>query len=101
VDKVLLVAERGDERFEIVDDGGGEGVLVFRYLAGRNTHDYFQLDVPMGQRCAEAEWGLALSARRPAKPIERPLWQRHAEPATVFGVKRPPPFSGPTGGRPG
>jgi hypothetical protein len=83
VDTVLQFAERGDERFEIIDDGGGEGVLVLRYVAGRHTHDYFQLDVPMGQRCAHAEWGLDLSAWRPAEPGEPPLWQRHTDPGAT------------------
>ena len=76
--KVLFVAERGDERFEIVDDGGGVGLLVLRYFAGRNTHDYLQLDVPMCQRCAQTQWGLEPSGWRPAAPGEAPLWQRRA-----------------------
>ncbi|MBA4063829.1 MAG: hypothetical protein C0501_08980 [Isosphaera sp.] len=75
---MLLVAERGDERFEIVDDGGGEGVLVYRYAAGRNTHDYLQPDLPTGLLCAEDEWGVDPSAWRPAEPGELPLWQRRA-----------------------
>jgi hypothetical protein len=76
VERVLLVAERGNERFEIIDDGAGDGVFVFRYVDGKNTHDYFQLDVPMGQRCARDEWGLDPSAWRAAGPDEVPLWQR-------------------------
>jgi hypothetical protein len=88
VDKVLLIAERGDERFEIVDDGGGAGLLVFRYASGHNTHDYLQDDVPMCQRCAEAEWGLAPSAWRVAEPGERPLWQRQAEPGAAADPAR-------------
>lgn len=75
---MLLFAERGDERFEIIDDGGGVGVMVVRYVAGLSTHDYFQDDVPMGQRCAQAEWGLDSSAWRAAAPGEVPLWQKRA-----------------------
>lgn len=83
MNKVLLIAERGAERFEIVDDGGGSGLLVLRYESGHNTHDYFQDDIPMCQRCAEAEWGLHPSAWRVAEPGERPLWQRRAEPGAA------------------
>jgi hypothetical protein len=56
-----------------VDDGEGEGVLVFRYLAGRNTHDYFQDDIAMAQRCAEQEWGVPASAWRLPNPGESSL----------------------------
>lgn len=73
---VLLAAKRGDERFEIVDDDGGAGLLVLRYVAGRNTHDYLQLDVLMCQRCAQTQWGLEPSEWRPAAPGETPQWQR-------------------------
>ena len=78
MDKILLVARRGAEYFEIIDGGFG-GVLIFRYVAGENTHDYYQSDVPMAQRCAEAEWGIELSAWQPAAPGETPVWQSRAE----------------------
>ncbi len=81
MDGVLFVAERGDERYEIIAAGGGEGVLVFRYVAGRNTHDYFQPDVATGRRCAEELWGLSAWAWRGVPPGERPLWQMSSEEA--------------------
>lgn len=71
MDKLLLVADRPPERFEIVDDGGG-GVLVFRYVSGANTHDYYQLDVPMAQRCAADLWGVQASLWRMPRPEELP-----------------------------
>ncbi len=73
MDKLLLVADRPPERFEIVDDGGGDGVLVFRYVGGANTHDYFQSDVLMAQRCAEQEWGVPASLWRAPQSGESPL----------------------------
>ncbi len=76
MDRVLFVAERGEVRFEIVDDGGA-GVIVYRYVAGRTTHDdEVRPDAESAIRWAEAEWGLAASAWRPGGPGERPLWQR-------------------------
>jgi hypothetical protein len=71
METLLFVAERGDERFEVVA-GGGEGVYVLRYFGGQSTHDYLQNDIPMAYGCAEDEWGsrpqtgvLHFRARRP------------------------------------
>src|SRR5689334_20203529 len=75
MDTLRFVAERGSERFEIIE-GNGEGFYVFRYLQGQQTHDYLQNDVPMAYRCAEHQWELPPSAWRPALPGERPLWQK-------------------------
>lgn len=77
MDTLRFVAERGDERFEIIE-GRGEGFYVFRYLDGRNTHDYLQDDIPMAHRCADHQWGLPATAWREAAPGELPLWQRKA-----------------------
>jgi hypothetical protein len=79
MDTVVLVAERGDERFEILDDGGGVGLYVFRYVAGQLTHDYFQLDLPMAQQCAQHQWGLVPTAWRTPEPGELPLWKRRKQ----------------------
>jgi hypothetical protein len=75
MDTLRFIAERGNERFEIIE-GCGEGFYVFRYVDGQNTHDYLQDDVPMAHRCAEEEWGLAPSAWRGAFTGELPLWQQ-------------------------
>lgn len=73
---LLFFAERHGERFEIVDDGGGVGFLVLRYLEGLNTHDYLQDDLSLARECAEEEWGLSPSAWQVAQPGELPLWER-------------------------
>ena len=75
MDTLRVVAERGDERFEIIE-GIGEGFYVFRYLNSQNTHDYLQNDVPMAHRCAEQQWGVSPAAWREALPGELPLWQQ-------------------------
>ena len=75
MEALLFVAERDEERFEIVGDDGW-GVYVFRYFAGQNTHDYLQDNVQMAHRCAEAEWGVPVSAWRPALAGEKPLWKK-------------------------
>jgi hypothetical protein len=74
MDALQLVAERGEERFEIIG-GAGPGCFVYRYFQGRNTHDYWQDDLPMAQRCAESEWGVPSTAWRRPMPGEVPLWQ--------------------------
>ena len=74
-DDLLFVAERGAERFEIID-GGEVGYYVFRYLNGRSTHDYLQDDIPMAHRLAEKEWGLPPLAWHPAQPSELPLYKK-------------------------
>jgi hypothetical protein len=77
MDTLRFVAERGDERFEIVE-GRGEGFYVYRYLNGQSTHDYLQADVAMARLCAEEEWGLSPSAWREASPGETPLWEKRS-----------------------
>jgi hypothetical protein len=77
MDTLRFIAERGPERFEIVE-GGGEGYYVLRYLDGRSTHDYLQDDIPMAYRCAEHQWGVPLAAWRPALADELPLWRQNA-----------------------
>lgn len=79
MDTLRFVAERGAERFEIVEGECGEGFYVLRYSQGQSTHDYLQNDLSMAHRCAEHEWGLPPAAWRAAFPDERPLWQRSAE----------------------
>lgn len=69
MDTLRLVAERGSERFEIIE-GCGEGFYVLRYVDGQSTHDYLQDDVPMARRCAEEEWSVPSSAWREALPGE-------------------------------
>lgn len=69
--RLLLVADRGCERYEIVDDGDG-GVTIFRYLGGQHTHDYWQHDVAMAKRCAEANWCVTGEMWRPPRPNEVP-----------------------------
>jgi hypothetical protein len=71
VKNLLYVAERGPERFEIVD-GGEVGVYIFRYLNGFSTHDYLQDDIEKAQICAADEFGLPPSAWRPARPAAEP-----------------------------
>lgn len=72
MDKLVLVADRPPERFEMVDDGGG-GVLVYRYVNGSWTHDYYQLDIPMAQRHAGDLWAVPVSLWRSPNPGESPL----------------------------
>jgi hypothetical protein len=69
------IAERGPERFEIVE-GGGEGFYVYRYQDGLCTHDYLQDDIAMAYECAEDEFGLNRSAWRAALPGEIPLMEK-------------------------
>lgn len=75
MDTLRFVAERGNERFEIIE-GQGEGYYVFRYILGQNTHDYLQDDLSMAYRCAEEEWGVSPVAWRKALPGEFPLSQQ-------------------------
>jgi hypothetical protein len=76
MDTLRFVAERGDERFEIIE-GRGEGFYVVRYINGQSTHDYLQSEVEIAFGCAEANWGLPESAWREALPGELPLWEQH------------------------
>jgi hypothetical protein len=75
MDTLRFVAERGNERFEIIE-GRGEGFYVVRYVDGESTHDYLANDVPVAYRCAEDNWEVSPSAWREALPGELPLWQQ-------------------------
>ena len=79
MDELRFVAERGRERFEIIE-GRGEGLYVLRYLDGLNTHDYLASDLSGAYLTAEGEWGVLTSAWRSALPDELPLWR---QPPTV------------------
>jgi hypothetical protein len=61
--KLLFVAERGDERFEIAE--APEGFYVFRYERTYCSHDPCQGDLMGAYECAEEEWGVAPSDWRP------------------------------------
>ena len=71
-----FVAVQGEERFEITC-GGGWGSTVYRYVQGRNTHDYLQADTSEAMGCAETEWGVPPTAWRRASPGELPLWEKN------------------------
>jgi hypothetical protein len=75
MDTLRFVAERGNERFEIIE-GRGEGFYVVRYVNDESTHDYLQSDLQMAFRCAEHYWGVSKSAWREALPGELPLWEQ-------------------------
>jgi hypothetical protein len=61
-DKLLLVAERGAERFEIIVGCRGEGFYVYRYVDGVDTHDYLAQTVVGAQACAKELWSVSESA---------------------------------------
>lgn len=75
MDSLRFVAERRNERFEILE-GVGEGFYVYRYVDGQNTHDYLQDDVAMARQSAEDEWGVSPGAWREARSDELPLWKQ-------------------------
>jgi hypothetical protein len=75
MDDLRFVAERGDERFEIIE-GRGEGFYVVRYVNSKSTHDYLQSDVRMAFACAQGNWGVPESAWRKALPGELALWEQ-------------------------
>jgi hypothetical protein len=77
MDTLRFVAERGAERFEIIEGGCGEGFYVVRYVSGDSTHDYLQDDVAMAKGCAQDQWGLELSAWREPRLNESLLWQQN------------------------
>jgi hypothetical protein len=77
MDTLRFVAERDIERFEIIE-GCGEGFYVLRYVAGKSTHDYLQLDVAMAYLCAREEWGVPQSSWREALPGELPRWKQES-----------------------
>jgi hypothetical protein len=68
IQKMRLVAERGVERFEIIE-GTSEGFYVLRFSDGQNTHDYLQDTIALAKLCAKEEWNVELAAWREA-PIE-------------------------------
>ncbi len=71
---LLFVAERGAERFEIIEDLPEVGFYVFRYLNGQNTHDYLQDNLPTACLCAENEWGVKPTDWHAAGSGELPLY---------------------------
>jgi hypothetical protein len=75
MDELLFVAERGNERFEIIE-GRGEGFYVCRYVDGVSTHDYLQPSIELARETADDEWRVKESAWRPANDGEIPLWQQ-------------------------
>jgi hypothetical protein len=72
-----FVAERGNERFEIIEGDWAEGFYILRYVGAVNTHDYLGPTIAGVQGTAEHEWGVAPSAWRNSLPDELPvLWQQ-------------------------
>ncbi len=68
IETVIFVANRGNERFEIVMPSTHEGVYVNRYVDRVSTHDYLQPDVPTCMRQAQDEWEVAPSDWRAIEP---------------------------------
>jgi hypothetical protein len=75
MDTVRLVAERGAERFEIVE-GAGEGFYVYRWVGERSTHDYLQSSVEIAKDCALAEWGVPRESWHPPYPGEQSKFEQ-------------------------
>jgi hypothetical protein len=74
MDTLRFVAERGNERFEIIE-GSGEGFYVVRYVGGQDTHDYLQDTVVAALGTAEEYWQVHPTAWREAREGELPLWR--------------------------
>jgi hypothetical protein len=72
MDSLRFVAERDNERFEIIHGAHGEGLYVYRYVDGVSTYDYLQDNLPMAYLCAQEEWGVPPSAWREAYKDELP-----------------------------
>jgi hypothetical protein len=79
MDELRFVAERANERFEIIEGDSGEGFYVVRYVDGTSTHDYLQDVIAMAHRCAKSQWGLESSSWREAMPGELPLGQQQSD----------------------
>ena len=62
--RLVLIADRGHERFEIVEDKPEVGFYIWRYdlAEGRSTHDYLQDDLDIAKECALAEFGVSPEA---------------------------------------
>ena len=75
MDELRFVAERENERFEIIE-GRGEGFYVCRYVDNVSTHDYLQPTVALARECADSEWRVRESAWRAAFDGEIPLWKQ-------------------------
>lgn len=73
MDDLRLVAERGNERFEIIE-GHGEGSYVCRSVDGLSTHDYLAPTIEGAKRTANVEWRLSESAWNAPQDGEFPLW---------------------------
>jgi hypothetical protein len=55
-DKLLLVAERGNERLEIIEGRGGEGFYIYRFVDGESMNDYFGPTIDGLRETAYVEW---------------------------------------------
>jgi hypothetical protein len=75
MDILRFVAERSDERFEIVE-GRREGFYLRRYVGGRMTQDWLVDDVAMALGCADDIWGVSRQTWREAFPGELMRWQQ-------------------------
>ncbi len=69
--ELVLIADRGHERFEIVKDPA-VGFYVWRFdvPAGISTHDHLQDDLDRAKQCALDEFGVALDAWRVPGPAD-------------------------------
>ena len=58
--RLILIVDRGHERFEIVEDEPDVGFYVRRYdtALGEATHDYLQDDLAVAKECALEEFGV-------------------------------------------
>ena len=72
METLRFVAERGKERFEIIESSE-DGFYVFRFVDGVSTHDYLQDDLETARICAEEEFGVSALAWREALPGELPF----------------------------
>jgi hypothetical protein len=75
-----LVHERGDERFEIVEctdmlNTTEKWFDIYRYVAGKNTHDHTQPGIRLATLCALHEWNVPLEKWRAAFSGEAPLYE--------------------------
>ena len=74
MDVLQFIALRRAERFEIVREEGGIAYFLFRYENGRNTHDHFQPDLAMCQRCGKDLYGIMESDWVTPSPFELAAW---------------------------
>ena len=91
--RLVLIADRGFERFEIVEDKPEVGFYIWRYdlAKGRSTHDYLQNDLDIAKECALEEFGIPPEAWRVPDPDDAVIawgqwpsgWGPAAEPAAA------------------